>query len=103
VRREERINSIRAHLVLKKWIEEEGLSGLAVECYPDFMGQICLAYSLFGVEGIPGSCEGDVNSLVAMIILHPVTKIPIHNTDLLAVYPGDNSIFFLTVALVCIL
>lgn len=90
----EGIDSIRAYLVLKKWIEKECLSGLAVECYPDFMGQICLAYSLLGEEGIPGSCEGDVNSLVAMIILYLLTKIPVHNTDLLAVYPEDNSIVF---------
>ncbi len=90
----EGISSIRAYLVLKKWIEKENLSGLAVECYPDFMGQVCLAYSLLGEEGIPGSCEGDVNSLVAMIILHLLTKIPVHNTDLLAVYPEDNSIVF---------
>ena len=43
VEEKEGINSIRAYLVLKKWIEKEDLSGLAVECYPDFMGQICLA------------------------------------------------------------
>ena len=92
--RKEGLDSVKAYLVLKKWIEEEGLSGLAVECYPNFMGQICLAYSLLGEEGIPGSCEGDVNSLVAMIILQSLTKIPVHNTDLLAVYPEDNSIVF---------
>ncbi|MBA7648028.1 L-arabinose isomerase [subsurface metagenome] len=94
VEEKEGIDSIRAYLVLKKWIEKEALSGLAVECYPDFMGQICLAYSLLGEEGIPGSCEGDVNSLVAMIILNLLTKIPVHNTDLLALYPEDNSIVF---------
>ncbi len=86
---------------MKKWIQKEALSGLAVECYPDFMGQICLAYSLLGEEGIPGSCEGDVNSLVAMIILHLLTKIPVHNTDLLAVYAEDNSIVFFSLWLWC--
>jgi len=94
VDRKEWFESVRAYLVLKKWVEKKDLSGLAVECYPDFMGQICLAYSLLGEEGIPGSCEGDVNSLVAMIILHLLTGIPVHNTDLLAVYLGDNSIVF---------
>ena len=94
VEEKEGINSIGAYLVFKKWIGKENLSGLAVECYPDFMGQVCLAYSLLGEEGIPGSCEGDVNSLTAMIILHFLTEIPVHNTDLLAVYPEDNSIVF---------
>ncbi len=94
VSKKEGLDSVRAYLALKKWIEKEDLSGLAVECYPDFMGQVCLAYSLLGEEGIPGSCEGDVNSLVAMIILHLLTKVPVHNTDLLAAYPEDNSIVF---------
>ena len=90
----EGLDSVKAYLVLKGWTKREDLSGLAVECYPNFMGQVCLAYSLLGEEGIPGSCEGDVNSLVAMIILQSLTKVPVHNTDLLAVYPEDNSIVF---------
>jgi len=94
VSRKEGLDSVRAYLVLRKWIEKEGLSGLAVECYPNFMGQVCLAYSLLGEEGIPGSCEGDVNSLVTMIILHFLTRIPVHNTDLLSVYSEDNFIVF---------
>jgi len=94
VNEEEGLSSVKAYLVLKKWIRQENLSGLAVECYPEFMGKVCLAYSLLGEEGIPGSCEGDMNSLVAMIILYSLTGIPVHNTDLLAIYPEDNSIIF---------
>jgi len=90
----EGLNSVKAYLVLKKWIREEELSGIAVECYPDFMGEVCLAYSLLGEEGIPGSCEGDMNSLIAMVILYSLTGVPLHNTDLLAIYPEDNTIVF---------
>jgi len=90
----EGLSSVKAYLVLKRWIKQENLSGLAVECYPDFMGKVCLAYSLLGEEGIPGSCEGDINSLVGMIILYSLTGIPVHNTDLLAIYPEDNTFVF---------
>lgn len=90
----EGLNSVKAYLVLKKWVKEKNLLGLAVECYPDFMGKVCLAYSLLSEEGIPGSCEGDVNSLVAMLMLQLLTGSPVHNTDLLIPYKQDNSILF---------
>jgi len=90
----EGLNSVKAYLVFKKWAKEKGLSGLAVECYPDFMGKVCLAYSLLGEEGIPGSCEGDINSLVAMLMLYLLTGSSVHNTDLLIPYKKDNSILF---------
>jgi len=41
----EGLDSVKAYLVLKGWTKREDLSGLAVECYPNFMGQVCLAYS----------------------------------------------------------
>lgn len=90
----EGLNSVKAYLVSKKWAKEEDLSGLAVECYPDWMGQVCLAYSLLSEEGVPGSCEGDINSLVAMLMLYFLTGSPVHNTDLLIPYEEDNSILF---------
>lgn len=90
----EGLSSVKAYLVLKKWAKEEDLSGFAVECYPDWMGQVCLAYSLLSEEGIPGSCEGDINSLVAMLTLYFLTGSPVHNTDLLIPYEEDNSILF---------
>ncbi len=90
----EGLNSVKTYLVFKKWIKGKNLSGLAVECYPDFMGKVCLAYSLLSEEGISGSCEGDVNSLVAMLMLYFLTGSPVHNTDLLIPYKEDNSILF---------
>jgi len=88
------LSSIKTYLALKKFIEMNDLSGLAVECYPNLMGQVCLPYSILSEEGIVGSCEGDVNSLVAMFMLHELSGIPVHNTDILAVYEEDNSILF---------
>ncbi|MBO3804291.1 MAG: hypothetical protein JTT11_10580 [Candidatus Brockarchaeota archaeon] len=86
------LSSIKAYFALKNFVERDGLSGLAVECYPNLMGQVCLPFSILSEEGIAGSCEGDVNSLVAMYMLHELSGMPVHNTDLLAVYEEDDSI-----------
>jgi L-fucose isomerase-like protein len=91
---EEGLHSVKAYLALKEFVERKGLAGLAVECYPDLMGEVCLAYSLLAEEGIVAACEGDVNSLLAMLMLYLLTGEPIHNTDLLAVHEEDSSAVF---------
>lgn len=90
----EGIYSVKVYLALKELIKEHGLSGIATECYPKLMGQVCLAHSLLSEEGIVAACEGDVNSAVAMLMLYELTSSPVHNTDLLAVFEEDNSILF---------
>jgi L-fucose isomerase-like protein len=80
---EEGIVSCKNYLVLDKIAKENKISGFAVECYPDLMGQICLAASLLARDGIVVSCEGDVNSALAMMMLSYFTGEPVHNTDLL--------------------
>jgi L-arabinose isomerase len=90
----EAIYSSKVYLALKKLAEKDNLSGFALECYPELMGEVCLASSLLSEEGIPCSCEGDVNSLVAMLILNFLTRAPVHNTDLLALYEKENCILF---------
>ena len=79
----EGIVSCKNYLVLDKIAKENKISGFAVECYPDLMGQICLAASLLARNDIVVSCEGDVNSALAMMVLSYLTGEPVHNTDLL--------------------
>jgi len=83
--------SVKAYFALKDFIKEYSLSGVTVKCVYDFMGRVCLAFSLLGDEGIVGSCEGDVNGLAAMLMLYELTQTPIHSTDILAVYEEDHS------------
>ena len=90
----ELIYSAKVYLALKQFIQEHGLSGIATECYPKLMGQVCLAHSLLSEEGVAAACEGDVNSALAMLMLYELTGSPVHNTDLLAVYEEDNSVLF---------
>ncbi len=91
---EDGLHSCRVYLAMKRFVEENGLAGLAVGCYPNLMGEVCLAASLLGEEGVPLGCEGDVNATLAMLMLQELTASPVHNTDLLAVYEEDNAMLF---------
>ena len=85
------IRSMKCFLALKQWIEENGLAGVAVGCYPDLMGEVCLACGLLAEEGIVTACEGDMNSLILTYLMHLVGSKPVHNTDLLDVDEADNT------------
>ncbi|MBP8933057.1 MAG: hypothetical protein KBG67_01340 [Candidatus Atribacteria bacterium] len=88
------IDALCYYLGLKKLINQYGLEGICIKCYPRYMGKVCLAYSLLAEEGIVGGCEGDVNNTVAMKILFNLTGKPVHNTDLLYPDPGSQTILF---------
>ncbi len=91
---EEGVGSLQVYEALKAMIEEGGLSGVAIGCYPHLMGKVCLAASLLAEEGVPVGCEGDVNGLLGMLILTRLTGQPAHNTDLLDPIPAHNSIVY---------
>lgn len=86
--------AVRYYFAMKKLIEEYGLEGLCIKCYPRFMGKVCLGYSLLAEEGIVCGCEGDVNNTVSMKILYELTGRPVHNTDLLYPDKALNTILF---------
>lgn len=86
--------SVKYYLAMKELIRKYGLSGLAVKCYTEFMGKICLGYSLLSDEGYACSCEGDVNSAVMMKIMKDVSGECVNNTDILNPLPDDNAIIF---------
>ncbi|NLN80995.1 MAG: hypothetical protein GX136_00370 [Clostridiales bacterium] len=88
------IESVRYYFAMKTLIEKYELEGIAVKCYPKWMGKVCLGFSLLSEEGIVCGCEGDINNTVSMKILYELSNIPTHNTDLL--YPDykANTILF---------
>jgi L-fucose isomerase-like protein len=88
------IDSMRGYLTLKHFAQQDGLSGMAIECYPQYMGRLCLAASLLADEGIVVGCEADMNSTVAMLLLTRLTGQAVHNTDGLGVDAGEGSIVF---------
>jgi L-fucose isomerase-like protein len=88
------IDSMRGYLALKGFTSSDGLSGMAIECYPRFMGRLCTACSLLADEGIVAACEADMNSAVAMYMLMRLTGGPVHNTDPLGVHADEDSIVY---------
>ncbi len=88
------IESLRVYKALQEIITEHGLSAVAAGCYPHLMGKVCLAAALLGEDGVPVSCEGDINGALGMLILTKLTGGPIHNTDLLDPIPQENAIVF---------
>ncbi len=87
-------DAARLYLAMKKLIGDYGLDGICVKCYPNFMGKVCLGYTLLSGEGIVCGCEGDVMGTVAMKLLSELTGGPVHNTDLLYPDPDGDTILF---------
>jgi L-fucose isomerase-like protein len=85
------LRSTKSYMVLKQWIETDGLAGVAAGCYPDLMGEVCLACGLLAEEDIVTSCEGDMNSLILTYMMHHIGSAPVHNTDLLDVNESDRT------------
>ncbi|MHB9134365.1 MAG: hypothetical protein ACYDBB_25110 [Armatimonadota bacterium] len=90
----EGITAMRYYLALRDFARDESVSALTVECYPTLMGRVCLPFSLLAEDDIVGACEGDVHGALAMRLLSWFTGGPVHNTDLLADDPADNTIIF---------
>jgi L-fucose isomerase-like protein len=84
----------RYYLALREFLRAEEISAFTVECYPQLMGQVCLPIALLAEEDVVGACEGDVNSAVGMRLLSWFSGGPVHNTDLLADDPKENTIIF---------
>jgi L-fucose isomerase-like protein len=81
------------YLAIREIVREEQLAALAFGCYPNLMGQPCIAASLLADEGIPVACEGDVNGAVGMVMLSLLTGQPTHNTDWLEPLPDGTVVF----------
>lgn len=88
------LESIKFYKVMKDYVDEYALEGLAVSCYTAYMGKVCLGYSLLAEEGVVGACEGDVTSAVTMKILYELSGKPVNNTDLLYLDDEKNTILF---------
>jgi L-arabinose isomerase len=86
------LNAIKNYFALKKIIESEKLSGVTIECYPSYMGELCLGFSILAYYGIACACEADINSTILMYILMNLTGEPVHNIDPLFLYEEDDSV-----------
>lgn len=86
------VAATRNYLALKRLAAERNLSGISMGSYPKCQGTACLPLALLNDEGIVAGCEGDMNSTVAMYLLHCLSDRPIHFGEMLEVDESDNSI-----------
>ncbi len=62
----------RIYVAIKRILEDYRLDGFTIGCF-DLIGKIgstpCLALAMFNAQGIPAACEGELNSLLGMMIV----------------------------------
>ncbi len=76
---EEMIKALKIYKALKEIISKYKLDALTVRCF-DLLNRVhstgCIALALLNSEGIPSSCEGDVPSLLSMMIIKQLFNKP---------------------------
>ncbi|MGQ9616283.1 MAG: L-fucose/L-arabinose isomerase family protein [Spirochaetota bacterium] len=68
--------SIRLYLALKKILQEEQYSLVAVKCQDEMINRYassCLAVSLLNDDGLTVSCESDINAAITMSVLSSIS------------------------------
>lgn len=81
--------TLGAYVALEALARVEGLSGMAVRCWPEFFTDLgcsaCGAMSLLSDALTPCSCEADVNGTITQLILQWISGEPAFGSDLVAV------------------
>ncbi|MCR5348019.1 MAG: hypothetical protein K6E59_00185, partial [Bacilli bacterium] len=75
-RREDLRKSLYIHGALKRLVVQYGLSGFTLRCFDLLKTKqqtSCLAFGMLNDEGIVATCEGDVPSLLTMVLLQELT------------------------------
>ncbi|WP_297509519.1 hypothetical protein [Thermococcus sp.] len=70
--REALVKAGRIYLAIRRILEDYRLEGFTIGCF-DLIGKLgatpCLALAMFNAEGIPAACEGELNSLLGMVVI----------------------------------
>ncbi|WP_087036757.1 L-arabinose isomerase family protein [Thermococcus litoralis] len=70
--REDLVKAGRIYVTLRKIIDDYNLDGFAIGCF-EMLNKLkatpCLALAMFNAEGIPAACEGELNSLLGMVLI----------------------------------
>ena len=83
------------YATLRAQVAEDGLSGVAVRCWPEFFTELgcaaCGAMSMLGEEGCPASCEADINGTVTTLLLQHLAGAPAFLTDLVSIDAASDT------------
>jgi len=87
--------TLATHLALRRMAEQRNLAGLAVRCWPEFFTDLgcaaCGAMSLLSDQGIPCSCEADVNGTLTQLLLQWIGGQPAFGADIVSFDLRDDS------------
>ena len=84
--------AMRNYLALKELIAKHDLDAVTVDCYPGYMGKVCIAFSMLADEGIPCACEADVHAAILAWIMQQLSGKPTNHIDTLDVDPLQNTL-----------
>jgi L-fucose isomerase-like protein len=77
------------YAALRERVNEQGLSGVAVRCWPEFFTELgcaaCGAMSMLTEERTPASCEADVNGTLTLVLLQHLSGESVFITDLVSI------------------
>lgn len=95
--RDELNKTEKVYLALKKMVYDYHLSGLTVRCF-DLLTSLkttsCLALSKLNQEGIVSSCEGDIPTLVSMLIVKKLTGLSSFQANPSKIDVKNNTMIF---------
>ncbi|MFN8470072.1 MAG: hypothetical protein U0X20_31245 [Caldilineaceae bacterium] len=83
------------YVALRRLVEDGGLAGVAVRCWPEFFTELgcaaCGAMSVLNQDHCPASCEADVNGTVTSLLLQALGDSQVFITDLVSIEgPGTE-------------
>ena len=83
--RQEMEKSLNVYGAAKRIVMKYGLSAVTIRCF-DLLSTVhttgCLALAILNAEGIYAGCEGDMPSLISMIILGEISQKPVFMCNL---------------------
>ena len=95
--RDEMEKALNVYGAVKRIVEKYGLIAVTVRCF-DLLTTVhttgCLALAVLNAEGIYAGCEGDMPSLISMIILGEISGKPVFMCNLNRIDTEKNELIF---------
>jgi L-fucose isomerase-like protein len=93
----EMTKSLNVYGAVQRIVEKYRLSAVTVRCF-DLLSTVhttgCLALAILNAEGIYAGCEGDLPSLISMIILGEISQNPVFMCNLNQINTKNNELIF---------
>jgi L-fucose isomerase-like protein len=84
----------RLYTAMHRFTDNDGLSGIAVKCWPEMKDRLlnpCVVNGMMTDEGIMMGCETDVHGTISMLIQHFLNDAPAFFADLVTFNEAENT------------